>query len=361
MSKSSRSRSPKTSQRKQASSQRERVASWREGLARLKEEGRLLWLLGQGMDAMLTVEEIGAEAPGGDQVAASVAGWVRQALAAELPLYLVSAMEMLPKDKPSQSKAVRSEMAVAGLDTADTLLDGKKLSNVWCPAVWIGSQDWGQIGQVALVIGVGADGKKRVLSVRSGSIREQSVAVELLSDLTHRGLSIERGILVVTAGSRILDEALRQTWGDRALVSHCRREVLNDVASHVVETERVAVSDQMVEAWTLAPVEAAEALRRIVKKLQRSAPDAAERLGRSLEATLVADRLGASSPLKDRLVSVGSLNQALERAHAWGKHGGGLEALLAGLDLWLKRTRRVMGWQQLGQLARAIQEAVKGP
>jgi hypothetical protein len=134
-----------------------------------------------------------------------------------------------------------------------------------------------------------------------------------------------------------------------------------EVASHVVEDQRATVCSQIEEAWTQAPAEAAEALVQLAKRLQRSAPGAAERLSRSIEASLVVDRLGAPPPLKDRLLSVGTVTQALERAHAWGDHGGELEDLLAGLSRWLARTRRVMGWQHLGLLAHAIQETAKLP
>jgi hypothetical protein len=48
----------------------------------------------------------------------------------------------------------------------------------------------------------------------------------------------------------------------------------------------------------------------------------------------------------------------MQQAHAFGDHGGGLADLLAGLSRWLVRTRRVMGWQQLGSLTRAIHEMV---
>jgi hypothetical protein len=186
--------------------------------------------------------------------------------------------------------------------------------------------------------------------------------VELLSDLTARGLRTDSGLLVVTEGSRILDEALRQTWGPRVLVSHCRRQLLDDLSSHLTEAERVTVCEQVVGAWATPPVEAADTLHRIAKKLQRSAPGAAERLSRSIEASLVTNRLGTVPPLQDRLVSLGTVNQAMQEAHALGDHGGGLADLLAGLSRWMARTRRIMGWQQLGSLTRAIhQMAHPGP
>jgi uncharacterized membrane protein len=129
----------------------------------------------------------------------------------------------------------------------------------------------------------------------------------------------------------------------------------------VVEDQRETVCRQMAEAWALAPTRAAEALQELARRLHRDAPGAAERLNRSIEPSLVVDRLKAPAPLKDRLLSVGSVTQALERAHAWGDHGGELEDLLVGLSCWLTRTRRLIAWQHLGLLGHAIRETVKVP
>lgn len=357
MPRSSKSRTTKKSaaKRPQGLPRKDQLAQWREGLSRLKEEGRLLWLLGEGLDAMLEAraDEV---APEPDQIAAVVADWARQAMAVRRPLVLGKGVVT-----PVQRTATAREAPLdASLRLADTLLDSKPLSGLWCPVLWMGSREWGLCGLVTVVLGVGGDGRKRVLSVRMGSVREQGVVAELLSDLTARGLSVDGGLLIVTEGSRTVDEALHQAWGNRVLVSHCRRSVVEEVASHVVEDQRAAVCRQMTEAWTLAPGQAAEALHQLSKRLQRSAPGAAERLQRSIAPSLVVDRLEAPAPLKDRLLSVGSVTQAFERAHAWGGHGGGeLPDLLVGLSCWLARTRRLIGWQHLGLLAHAIQETVK--
>ena len=151
-------------------------------------------------------------------------------------------------------------------------------------------------------------------------------------------------MLVVTKGSRTLDAALHQTWGPQALVSHCRRQLLDDLCSHLVEGERAAVCAQVLEACALPAAEAADSLRRLAKKLQRGAPGASERLLRSVDAVVVVNRLGVTPPLQERLTSLGTLNQALEKSHV-DRHGG--VDLIEGLTRWLLQTRRIMGWQQL--------------
>jgi hypothetical protein len=137
--------------------------------------------------------------------------------------------------------------------------------------------------------------------------------------------------------------------------------LLEDLSSHLVESDRTSVCSEIVTAWALASGDAAGALRRLATELLRTAPGAAERLQRSIEATLVVQKLGVAQPLQDRLVSLGTLNQAMQKAHALGDHGGGLADLLTGLSRWLSRTRRIMGWEQLGALTRAIQDMVAQP
>jgi hypothetical protein len=354
MAKSSRSGKPKVTDRVQVASKGERVACWREGLAQVKEEGRLLWLLGEGLGIVLTSSEVESVARRPEEVAAAVSAWARQALAAQPAFRLVPSAQ---GPAPVLSAATKGP-AAAGTASIDVMLDGKPLT-VPCPVLWLGTREWRHAGLTTVVVGVGLDGRKRVLSVRPGSVRDEHLAREVLVDLARRGLDAGAGVLVVTEGSRTLDAALHQTWGAQVLVSHCRRQLLDDLCSHLVEEERAAVCAQVLEACALPPAEAADSLRRLAKKLQRGAPGASERLLRSVDAVVVVNRLGVAPPLQERLTSLGTLNQALEKSHV-GRHGR-LVDLIGGLTRWLLQTRRIMGWQQLGSLAHAIQQLVATP
>jgi Transposase, Mutator family len=340
----------KAAHRSKGQPKQDQRAVWREGLGRLTEEGRLLWLLGEGLSALLDAEAAGTIVDA-ESIFATVSGWARHALA-ERPTPLTSG-------GARNSRGERPGPTQGTTGVTDTLLEGKQLTSVWCPVLWVGSREWRQSGLVTVVLGVGVDGRRRVLALRRGSVREQGAATELLSDLRSRGLNVDTGVLVVTDGSRLVDEALRTAWGASVLVSHCRHTLLDEVASHLVEDQGAAVRAQMAEAWTLSPSQAAATLEQLAKNWQRTAPGAADRLRRSIGASLAVDSLGAVSPLKDRLVSMGSVNQAMARAHAWGDHGGELADLLTGLNRWLSRTRRLMGWQQLGLLAHGLQEAIR--
>ena len=59
------------------------------------------------------------------------------------------------------------------------MLDGKPLT-VPCPVLWLGTREWRHAGLTTVVVGVGMDGRKRVLSVRPGSVRDERLAREVL-------------------------------------------------------------------------------------------------------------------------------------------------------------------------------------
>jgi hypothetical protein len=135
--------------------------------------------------------------------------------------------------------------------------------------------------------------------------------------------------------------------------------MLGEVLSHALESERAEVHQLITGAWSLPPEEGRAVLLDLVDRLGRSAPGAADRLARSVEATLTVDTLGIVGPLKERLASVGTCGMAFKGALQWGgPTDGSLQQLAARLKVWLGRTRRLMGWEGLGSLATVLQRVV---
>lgn len=338
----------------------EHVEAWRRGLRRLTDQGRLLSLLGEGLETMLGAVMEGTRGPVDEGVvAATLLGWVREATGAGASSRpLVTPGRGAAASRARSARGAERSSRTSGAAAAECFLDGKDLSGAWCPAVWVGSQEvrgsW-----ATLALGCGLDGRRRVLSVRAGSVHDAAVAECLVDDLVERGLPVASGILVVTDGSRTLDRRVQHAWGRRAAISHCRRHVHDEVVTHVLESERAGVSAQLTGAWSLPIDEATALLRDLVKRLERDAPGAAERLARSVDATLIVDTLAVAAPLKDRLVSLGTCGTAFKRALEWGPSTDvGAEALALGLRAWLERTRRFLGWQGLARLAAMLQRTV---
>ena len=62
-------------------------------------------------------------------------------------------------------------------------------------------------------LGVTTDGAKLPLGLWDGSTENKTVTAHLLSDLVHRGLDVEQGVLVVLDGSKALRAAVNEVFG----------------------------------------------------------------------------------------------------------------------------------------------------
>lgn len=328
-------------------------------MRRLTDHGRLLCLLGEGLEAMLAAALSGKSGPVDEAVAAATLLRLAQGVIGAGRGQEGQASGGGPvRPRSRRTSAPSLPRAVRGMTIADTFLGDRDLSAAWCPAIWVGSQEF-RGSWASLALGAGIDGVRRVLAVRAGSVRDADVAEELVADLVARGLPSSSGILVVTSGSRTLDMCVKRGWGDRARLSHCRRRVLVEVLSHVEGSEQAAVRSQLIGAWSLPSDESRALLEDLVERLERSAPGAAERLSRSVDASLAVDALGVAEPLKERLTSMGTCGMAFKRALEWGgSPETGVQGLASGLKVWLGRTRRLMGWEALGSLAAGLQRTV---
>ena len=82
-----------------------------------------------------------------------------------------------------------------------------------------------EVGGHLLVVGVGVDtaGNKHVLGVWEGSTENTIVCQALLSNLTERGLSTDQPLLAIIDGSKALRKAVKQTFGENAIVQRCQQ------------------------------------------------------------------------------------------------------------------------------------------
>jgi transposase-like protein len=63
-----------------------------------------------------------------------------------------------------------------------------------------------------------------------GSTENKTVVRALLADLVARGLNVTDGLLVVLDGARALAAAVRDVFGDKALVQRCTLHKRRNVA-----------------------------------------------------------------------------------------------------------------------------------
>lgn len=218
-------------------------------------------------------------------------------------------------------------------------------------------------------LGVTADGTKVPLGVVEGSTENAAVVRGLISGLRDRGLDAAEGILFVLDGGKALRKAVGDVFGDQAVVARCRIHKERNIMDHLPEGERPWVRRKLRAAWANPDAAEAEvALSALAAQLERVNPDAAASLREGLAETLTVTRLRVTGALLKTVMSTNPVESMIEivRAHAhhvkhWQDGNMRLRWAAAGMLAAATQFRRVQGYQQLSQLARALRQAVGAP
>jgi putative transposase len=214
-------------------------------------------------------------------------------------------------------------------------------------------------------LGVTADGTKVPLGVVEGTTENKAVCTRLVSDLAERGLDATNGILFVVDGGKALERAIRAVFGRKALIQRCRRHKERNVLDHLPEAERPLVQRRLRAAWALADADQAKTeLEQLARSLDRQRPGAAASLREGLELTLTVTRLGVGGRLLQTVASTNPMESMIEivRDHAgrvkrWSSGEMALRWAAAGMLAAQGQFRRVKGYQELPQLALALERA----
>ena len=105
---------------------------------------------------------------------------------------------------------------------------------------------------VIIALGVTIDGTKAPLGIWAGSTENTVVVTELLSNLVARGLRVEHSMLFVIDGGKAIRKALRDVFGDRAVVQRCQVHKARNVRDHLPEARRAYVARQPRDAYDSA-------------------------------------------------------------------------------------------------------------
>ena len=133
-----------------------------------------------------------------------------------------------------------------------------------------------------VALGVSTDGVKIPLGLWEGSTENATLARSLLADLVDRGLDPSQAILFVLDGAKALRKAIKDVFGEHALVHRCHRHKEQNVLDLLPERDRPRVLARIRGAWALTdPVEAEQQLETLARELDRSWPDAGRRCARA--------------------------------------------------------------------------------
>lgn len=215
-----------------------------------------------------------------------------------------------------------------------------------------------------VALGVDQEGDKHVLGLWHGATENTTVVRALLVDLRERGLNTEAAILVVLDGAKALHKAVKEVFGERALIQRCRVHKLRNVIEHLPKEKQQQAVWRLRGAWAKPTAEAAlKELRATVKWLDAISPGAARSLEEGLEETLTLHRLGINEALRASLSSTNLIESCFARAEAWTRrvkrwHGAKMVLRWGAAALLVAEAgfRRVRGHAHLHALKSVLQK-----
>ena len=215
---------------------------------------------------------------------------------------------------------------------------------------------------VIVALGVAVDGTKHALGLWEGSTENATVCQSLLSNLQSRGLRTDRSLLVLLDGSKALRKAVRETFGDVALVQRCQIHTLRNILDHLPERQRPWVTAIVQRAYRSADVATAtRLLQDLARRLDTGHPSAAARVREGLEETLTIIAMGLSEGLRRSFSTTNAVESLISRTRHVKRHvkrwrGGQMVVrwVAAGVLEAVKGFRRLQGHKELPKLIAAL-------
>lgn len=215
---------------------------------------------------------------------------------------------------------------------------------------------------IVVALGIDSTGKKHALAIREGSTENATLCRSLLADLVARGVPADRSILVVIDGGTGVRSAVKQVFGDYALVQRCQVHKKRNVIDHLPEHAKPHVRQAMQDAYALDDGDKAKTqLERLAKSLDEQYPSAASSLREGLDETLTVLRLGIGPTLRKSLATTNPIESTFStvrrvsrRVTRWQSGTMTLRWALAGTMEAEKTWRRLMGKAEMPKLVSAL-------
>lgn len=271
--------------------------------------------------------------------------------------------EEIERCASSKRKSTVSEMFIEKTRTALGELMTRRLDDVRLAVMMLdGLEIAGRVHVVAL--GISTEGVKVPLGLWEGSTENATLARSLLADLVDRGLDPGQAILFVLDGGKALRKAIKDVFGEHALVHRCHRHKERNVLDLLPERDRSSVLARIRGAWALEdPLVAGQQLERLAAELDRTWPDAASSLREGMAETLTLMSLGVSGPLAKTLSSTNPIESMIEivrrtqrNVKRWQDGDMRKRWTAAGMLQAEAQFRRVVGYSDLANLVTAIEQ-----
>lgn len=263
----------------------------------------------------------------------------------------------------SKAKSTVSEMFIEKTRTALAELMARRLDDTRLAVMMLdGLEIAGRVHVVAL--GISTDGVKIPLGLWEGSTENATLARSLLADLVDRGLDPSQAILFVLDGGKALRRAIKDVFGEHALVHRCHRHKERNVCDLLPERDRPRILARIRGAWALTDAkEAEQQLERLAEELERSWPDAGASLREGLSETLTLMRLQITGKLAKTLAStnpiesmIGIVRHTQRNVKRWQEGDMRKRWTAAGMLVAEQQFRRIIGYSDLAKLVTAIEQ-----
>ncbi len=262
----------------------------------------------------------------------------------------------------STSKTSVSEMFVERTRTALSELMSRRLDDVRLAVMMLDGLEIAERTHV-VALGITTDGVKIPLGLWEGSTENATLARTLLADLVDRGLDPDQAILFVIDGAKALRKAIKDVFGEHALVHRCQRHKERNVTDLLPDRDRDQVRARMRAAWSLTDPEfARQRLDLLATELDRTWPDAAGSLREGMADTLTLMRLGITGKLATTLCSTNPCESMIEivrytqrNVKHWQDGDMRKRWTAAGMLVAEQQFRRIIGYRDLAELVIAIE------
>jgi transposase-like protein len=161
-----------------------------------------------------------------------------------------------------------------------------------------------RVGDHVLLAAIGIDGAgdKHVLAVALGATENAAVVKALLADLIERGLRPDIARLFIVDGAKALSRAVRDTFGDFALIQRCQVHKGRNIVERLDRSLHAGVKKVLRQAWDSATAEQAErVLRNLARRLDHDAPGVSASILEGLDEMLTVIRIGLPDQLRRSL------------------------------------------------------------
>ena len=259
-------------------------------------------------------------------------------------------------------KSTVSELFIERTRTALSELMSRRLDDVRLVVMMLDGLEIADRTHV-VALGITTDGVKIPLGLWEGSTENATLARTLLADLVDRGLDLGQAILFVIDGGKALRRAIKDVFGEHALVHRCHRHKERNVCDLLPERDRDSVRGRIRAAWSLSDPELAkQRLELLASELDRTWPDAAGSLREGMHDTLTLMRLGITGQLAKTLCSTNPCESMIEivrytqrNVKRWQDGDMRKRWTAAGMLVAEQQFRRIIGYRDLAKLVIAIE------